>query len=254
MALGLLLIAYGTFLTLTRWHRFGRYLIVAVLLAGAAIGYLPVADWVASPLEDRFSIPDPVPDHVDGILVLGGGEDRRISGSRGVASMHEGVLHLLTASALLRAHPEAQLYFSGGGASQTVTHPTESEIARVLLVEMDTDMSRVHFEDRSRNTWENFLYTKKLAQPEPDQTWLLVTSALHMPRSMGIARKLDWPVLAYPTDYRTVPAGRNHWPASMTGSLDTFSAALREWIGLAGYRLTGKIDTLFPGPTDPTDP
>jgi uncharacterized SAM-binding protein YcdF (DUF218 family) len=219
-----------------------------MLLLGVAICALPVGNWLALPLEDRFPIPKTLPEHIDGILVLGGGEDRDASRTHGVAAMHAGVLQLLTATALLRTHPEAQLYFSGGGASVIVTHPTEAEIARVLLVEMNADMSRVHFEDKSRNTWENFVFTKRLADPQPGQNWLLVTSALHMPRSMGITREIGWPMIAYPTDYTTSRLGAVANLLMTSSNLAELDAAWREWLGLAGYHLTGKTSTLFPGP------
>src|SRR5262245_22844263 len=113
MTFGLLLIALGLLLARTRWHKAGQRLIALVLLAGIVVCALPVGNWLALPLEDRFPVPKTLPEHIDGILVLGGGEDRDASRTHGVASMHAGVLQLLTAAALLRTHPEAQLYFSG---------------------------------------------------------------------------------------------------------------------------------------------
>lgn len=248
LTFGLLLLAIGLFLAHTRWYKAGQRLIGLILLLGVAICVLPVGNWLALPLEDRFPIPKTLPKHIDGILVLGGGEDRDASRTHGVASMHAGVLQLLTAAALLRTHPEAQLYFSGGGASLTVTHPTEAEIARVLLVEMNADMSRVHFEDKSRNTWENLVFTKQLADPRPGQNWLLVISALHMPRSIGIAREIGWPMIAYPTDYTTSRLGPVANMLMTVNTLAELDSAWREWVGLAGYYLTGKTNALFPGP------
>ncbi len=241
-----MLLALGTVLTMTRWRRAGIAVNLFVLAVALMIATLPVANWVAGPLENRFPVPQDLPKHIDGIMVLGGGENRQVSKAHGVASMHNSVLRLVTAAALLRAHPEAQLYFSGGGAVAVVTPPTESDIAQILLSEMGTDAARVHLENKSRNTWENFVFTKALAQPKPGETWVLVTSATHMPRSIGIARQVGWPMIAYPTDFVTSP-----YPVSPLGlmpQLETLDIAGHEWLGLIGYYLSHKTSALFPAP------
>ena len=88
-----------------------------------------------------------------------------------------------------------------------------------------------------------------LVQPKSGERWLLVTSAHHMPRSMGLFRKAGFEVVAWPTDYFTA---REVWPSLALGSgtenLDILNAALREWVGLMAYHLTGKIDDWLPGP------
>ncbi len=58
-------------------------------------------------------------------------------------------------------------------------------------------------ERASRNTFENAVLTKAMVKPKPGERWLLVTSAWHMPRSVGIFRQAGWPVIAYPTDFET---------------------------------------------------
>ena len=59
-------------------------------------------------------------------------------------------------------------------------------------------------EDRARSTRDNALLTLPLARPQPGERWLLVTSAMHMPRSIGVFRRAGWPELQpWPVDYRT---------------------------------------------------
>ena len=88
-----------------------------------------------------------------------------------------------------------------------------------------------------------------MVKPQPDENWLLVTSAFHMPRSVGLFRKVGFPVIPWPVDYRTSGAeGIGLFRDNPTNSLLTTTTAVREWIGLAGYWLSGRIDTLLPEP------
>lgn len=243
------MLGIGTILVIGKRSRRVGFLLLALLwLAGVAVAFSPLSGWVTAPLESRFPRPAHLPDHIDGILVLGGGEEEGITSSRGVAAMPVHALRLSTAAAVLRAHPEATLLFSGGEGTEVVEHPTEAEVIRSLLSDMGADMHRVRYEDRSRNTWENFVFSKAIAQPKPGQTWVLVTSALQTPRAMGIARRLSWTLIPYPTDYTSfvTPVSPSPWQAGV--SMMRIDDAAHEWEGLVGYWLAGKSSALFPKP------
>jgi uncharacterized SAM-binding protein YcdF (DUF218 family) len=104
-------------------------------------------------------------------------------------------------------------------------------------------------ERRSRNTLENAEFTKALLAPKAGERWLLVTSAFHMPRSVGLFRKAGFAIEPYPVDWRVGGRGDlfalNNIALDGLGRTDT---AMREWMGLIAYRATGKIDELLPGP------
>ena len=105
------------------------------------------------------------------------------------------------------------------------------------------------FENRSRNTYENAIMTRALVRPKPGESWLLVTSAAHMPRSIGIFRHIGWDMTAYPVDYRTFGNSRDDKPTTEAlDSLRRLDVALHEWVGLAAYWAAGKTDTFFPAP------
>jgi uncharacterized SAM-binding protein YcdF (DUF218 family) len=107
----------------------------------------------------------------------------------------------------------------------------------------------VQIDDQSRNTEENAANAKALAGNVNGQVWLLVTSAFHMPRSVGLFQKVDFPVVPWPADY--LAGGRDGFWLKLdqpTENAAVTSLALREWIGLIGYKLTGKIADLLPGP------
>ena len=138
---------------------------------------------------------------------------------------------------------------SGGNGSLIATGSTEADEARKLMIALGVDPARILLEDKSRNTDENARFSAALVHPEPSQRWLLVTSGFHMPRSMGLFEKAGFDVTAFPVAFRTSGPGQaDPWDFDPTHNLRTVGIALKDWIGLAVYRLTGRIDTLFPGP------
>ena len=111
------------------------------------------------------------------------------------------------------------------------------------------DPGRIIEEGASRNTEENAQLTKELLNPQPGETWLLVTSAFHMPRSVGLFRKAGFEVVPWPTDYFTT--GQDSFGIRLDQPAENFSVAtraMREWVGLLAYWATGKIDEVWPRP------
>ncbi|HKB96442.1 MAG TPA: YdcF family protein, partial [Rhizomicrobium sp.] len=135
--------------------------------------------------------------------------------------------------------PQARLVFSGGSGALGGAPFSEAETARTIFAQMGQDPKQLTLESRSRNTHENFLFSKALVKPKRGEVWLLVTSAMHMPRAMAVARKLDWPMLPWPSDYITAPRGRGDL-FEMNGNLGLMDYAVHEWIGSLAYRISGK--------------
>jgi uncharacterized SAM-binding protein YcdF (DUF218 family) len=231
--------------------RWGQRVVASVTVVLVAITLLPLGQWAAMPLEDRFPRP-PLPACVDGILLLGGGELPRISESRGVPSV-ENAGRYAAAVSLLRRYPNAKLVFSGGSGAMIQTGAVpESEAALALFQELGVDPARVTLETQSRTTWENLVDTQRLVQPKPGEVWLLVTAAVHMPRSIGAARALGWAMVPWPTDYRTPGPGASvafDW--NLSEGLLQLDRAVKEWIGLVTYRLAGRSSALLPAPEAP---
>jgi uncharacterized SAM-binding protein YcdF (DUF218 family) len=188
-------------------------------------------------LEDQYARP-PWPAHVDGILVLGAGYDTALLRARHAPQLNGGAYRLIEGLAAARHYPDARLMFTGGSGRLGGAPFSEAETARYVFTELG--QTRMILEDRSRNTYENILFSKAIVKPASGETWLLVTSAVHMPRAMAIAKKLDWPMLAWPSDYVTAPAGGGGDLLDVSGNLGLTDYAVHEWIGLWAYRLTGK--------------
>ena len=233
--LGFLVLATAISLML-RWNRAARFCAVAAALLLVLAGFLAVP--LARTLEDQYPRP-PLPAHVDGILVLGSGFDTALFRARGAPATNSGIWRLEAGFALARRYPGARLVFTGGSGALGGAPFSEAETARVLLNEMGQDPKQLILEDRSRNTYENILFSKAIVKPKPGEVWLLATAAMHMPRAMAIARKLDWPMTPWPSDYFTAPSGGGNL-LSVTGNFAYIDYVVHEWIGLLAYRLSGK--------------
>ncbi len=245
----LLLLALVGLATLfaTRRRR-GMVLLATSLVAVALVGLLPIGLWLTLPLENRYRPPAPPPGHVDGIVVLGGGIKQEITLARGVPSFGSALERFATIPALAHRYPEARILFTGGEATLVGgTGLPEAEVVRRFLEDQGLPPGRVEFESRARSTRENALLTLKQAQPQPGERWLLVTSAYHMPRSVGVFRKAGFAVEPYPVDWRTRGPADAFRPFSTVGDgLRRTDTAVCEWVGLVAYWLTGRSSELFP--------
>jgi uncharacterized SAM-binding protein YcdF (DUF218 family) len=230
-------------------RRGGRWLAIGCLVALLIVGDGPAGPLLIAPLEDRFPAPAADLPAPTGIIVLGGAINEAISGARRQTTFDEGGERLTEAVVLARRYSSARIIYTGGSASLIGRPSSEAEDARALLVAMGVDPQRITLETRSRNTDENARFTAALVHPEPGQRWLVVTSAYHMPRAMGLFRKAGFAAIAYPVDYRTV-GGRADWrlEANLPRGMEIFDLAAHEWVGLIAYRLSGRIDSVFPGP------
>jgi uncharacterized SAM-binding protein YcdF (DUF218 family) len=223
-----------------RWRRTFRSIGIAAILILITIGMTPLGLMAAAPLENRFPQPAADLQAPFGIIVLGGALNGPVSKARGEIVFDEGERMI-----------EAALVFTGGSGS-LIGESKEAPAARELLIELGVDPDRIIVEDKSRNTEENAQLTAAIVRPEPKQRWLLVTSAFHMPRAIGVFEKAGFDVVADPVAYRTLGPGNGwQWDLDPGSGFRIFETAVHEWIGLAVYRATGRIDSLFPGSRSP---
>lgn len=248
-SLMLAVLAYGLFRIARGATRQGLAWSVLAVITLAFAGLSALGDYLIAPLENRFQRPTLDGARIDGILVLGGAESG-VGGTRELLSLNEAGERLTEAMMLARRFPTARLAFTGGssalfgdGVSQTA--------ARVgaLFAALGLPADRVVIENASRNTHENAVYAQALLKPQPGETWLLVTSAAHMPRSMGIFRRVGWNLQPWPVDYRAPsPLDATRTSQNIGEGLQRLDAVFREYAGLVAYRMLGRTDALFPGP------
>jgi len=225
-------------LLFTKYDRLGRRLSIASAVLFVLIGILPLHTWLIRPLENEFPRPQ-WPSHVDGVLTLGGGLNTAVLVSRDAPAMELSEARLVSTYELARLYPNARIIFSGGSGQLGGTKLPEAQAARYIFGQMGLETGRLTFEDRSHNTWENILYSQKIAKPRRGEVWLLATSAIHMPRAMGVAKRLGWEMVAWPTDYLTARKGLGG-TFEVAGNLSFMDYAVHEWLGLLAYHWTGK--------------
>ena len=233
----------------TRFAALGRKLAVATLVLLALVSFSPLGNLLLYPLESRFPPWDPSRGAPDGIIVLGGSIDPDLSAAHRTPIVRQAADRLLAPAELARRYPKARIVFTGGSANVVSNDAREADWAGTVLETIGIPKDRLIMERNSRNTFENALFTKQLVAPKPGERWLLVTSAYHMPRSMGIFRKAGFDVEAYPVDWRM--GGRDDlfsFTNVGTDGLGRTEVAAREWLGLVAYRLRGRTGELLPGP------
>jgi len=239
----------GALLWRTRFSRAGWRLVVTSLVLLAVIGFSPVGNMLTIPLEQRFPSWDHSQGAPHGIVILGGALSPNVSHARGTVTLNEAAERLTVVADLARRYPDARLIYSGGSAALYGNRVPEAGFALLLFQTFGIAPGRVIAEDQSRNTIENALFTKAIAQPKPGERWLLVTSGHHMPRSIGVFRKVGFPVEAHPVDWRTRgPIDALQPFLTLSDGVRRTDTAAREWVGLLAYWLTGRTSELFPRP------
>lgn len=248
-----ILLVAGSVALLAGRRTLGTWLVATVSAALLLVTFLPLGQWLVMPLENRFPA-GPLPEHLDGIIVLGGPVEICVSAARGEIALNDSAERATELVALARRYPAARLVFTGGSGELVGCGATAAAGLHTFYASLGLDPGRITFEDRSRNTYENALFSKRLVDPKPGDRWLLVTSAYHMPRSVGVFRQAGWPVIAYPVDYRTT--GRPDLQRtldqlvqpSVSDRLFELDLAIKAWVGLLAYRLMGRTSALFPAP------
>lgn len=239
-----LAVTLGTVLLALGLRRSGFALVAFGAACLLAVLFLPVNQWLMAPLENRFPRPN-WPAHVTGIVVLGAGEQPAISETRGIPTENIGEGVLVAVAELTRRYPEARVIFTGGTPGLTGQGAPGTTVARGIFDQMGIDPTRVTYEPKARDTWENLLFSQRLASPKPGENWLLVTRALHMPRSIGVAHQLGWEMLPWPADYQTrADTTFSRW--SVSENLMQVDEAVHEWAGLLAYWASGRAKTLLP--------
>lgn len=232
-----------TGLVVQRWRKkLGRGFIIAAAILPFIYSFIPVPTMILRPLEEAVAPASPADiAAADGIILLGGYTGSGLTASsRNSFTLNAAAERLITAISIHQRYPDKPVILSGYSGSLNPQGWSEEDNSRAALAALDIATGNFHFENRSRNTYQNAVYSYDLASPEPDETWLLITSAAHMPRAAGAFRAAGWPQMFYlPTDWRT-PAGQFNLAFKPQIGFEMLAPAFHEYAGLFVYWLTGR--------------
>ncbi|MAY43049.1 MULTISPECIES: YdcF family protein [unclassified Neptuniibacter] len=241
----LLMLVFGLLL----WRRaLGVFLVWSSVLCMGVIALFPVANYLLEPLEQLF--PKPVltqEEPIAGIIVLGGGEEAELSSLHRMPQFNRSAERLMVVPSLMLRYPQLKVIFTGGSGSLSRPNYRGGDVAQQWLADQGLS-ARLIVERDSRNTFQNAIYTREIIEEmevAPEGKWLLVTSAFHLPRSVGVFRQVGIEVIPYPVDYMVA---ENRLRINMNDNMSDLNIAVREWIGLAAYYLTDKTPEWLPKP------
>ncbi len=212
-----------------------RKLAVSLLLLLFFLIYFPSTrvgrDLILKPLEDAY--PYPKNPKCSYIVVLGGGITPHSPSQGGAPSVRPPVALRLYEAYKLWKSLKAPIVVSGG---KVLSNQPESRAMKEFLITLGVPQKEVIEESKSRTTFENALYTRKIVK---GKKVCLITSAYHMPRSVMIFKAFKVKILPVPTDYRgSREVGYNPlsfipFPTYLKDSIDGF----REYVGIAFFKL-----------------
>lgn len=232
-------------------RRLGLLLTGAGLTVLLCFGILPVGSNLLAALESRYPpFEETAGERIDGILLLGGAVETRLPPTGDMPALNDQADRVVAFVELARRYPRARLLVTGGsaGLERGGTLP-EALLMPPLLSALGLEGREILYEPSARNTYENAILSRKVAKPKPGERWILVTSAFHMPRSVAVFESAGWAVVPAPTDYRT-DGGLRWLPQrfDVLRAMEDSTLAVKEGIGLAVYRLSGKIASPAPDP------
>ena len=240
---------FGVVTSFLGYKSWGQKLVALGIILVSIVAVVPLGNWLSKPLENRFPSPKIENRVPRGIIVLGGATEPEITWSRDQPSVNSAADRLIVLASLMKKYPQAAVVVSGGGTSKSVPL-TEAAVARLVLDIMGIDVKRISFEQKSRNTYENATFSAELVSPNRDESWLLITSALHMPRAVGSFRRVGWNVIPFPVDYETPADSKLNWVGfNLSSNSLELNRATREWVGLVSYWFLGRTNQVFPGPS-----
>ena len=212
------------------------------------ITLLPTGTYLLWKLENAYPKQKNIADHVDGILVLAGGINEFMTYEHDQLILNDRIERITESIKLMKKFSNAKIVLSGGNGTLSKPKLKSSDAIKMFYKQMGINIDRIIFEDKSRNTYENFIYSKKFIDNINDETWLLVTSAFHMKRAMSVAEKLNLNFIPYPVDF--IVSETFSWrfwyhKTNFLINMNDFQLAAHEYIGLISYYLTKKSNVMY---------
>lgn len=219
--------------------------LLIIFLAGS--GFLPGI--MMRSLENRIPA-GTIPSKINGVIVLAGMVNMK-SSRKGLIELTEQSDRIIEGIIMVQRYSGAKLIIIGGsGSLKQGENLKEADYLKKLAISLGVNEERIFIERNSRNTHEHAVALAKILHTEEGWQWVLITSAFHMPRSLGCFMKEGLNVIPYPVDYKTTVDVSNNFSIvsflPTMGNLSSFNIALHEWLGLVTYRFMSYTGSVFP--------
>lgn len=173
------------FLLILKRKKLGKYLIIFSLLFYYIFSITPVSDWIIKPLEEKYPpLTASELKSVQNIVILLGGQESDILRAAEVIKIYEAKTN------------KPDIYISG---QDFLSLENKALKLKNHLVQSGIPEENIFLEDKSRTTEESAKNIKKILA---EQSFFLVTSAYHMPRSMWVFKQNNTQPIAAPTDFK----------------------------------------------------
>ena len=233
---------FTMFLYFINFRRLSLIIYLINFIFIALISFLPIGSYLTYIIEKEFHTNTKIPERVDGILILGGATNPLLFKEFDQISLNGSAERLVESVMIIRKFEKAKVIFSGGSGIVNRSDLGHSQVAKLFYKKIGVDINKIFFEDKSRNTHENIIYSKKIAKPKKNENWLLITSAFHMKRALLIAEKNNWKLIPYAVDFKNIKDFKLTPNLNLLSNLNSFQSGLHEWLGLTSYYLMGRTE------------
>ncbi len=233
------------FLYFVKLRRLSLIIFVINFVFIALISFLPIGSYLIYNIEKEYHSYTKLPKQVDGILILGGATIPLIYNEYNQISLNGSAERLVESVFVIKKFEKAQVIFSGGSGVVNRPNLGHSQVAKSFYKKMGLEINKIIFENYSTNTFENIIFSKKIASPKINENWLLITSASHMKRALLIADKNNWTLIPYAVDFRNTKDFKLIPNLNLLKNLNTFHEGSHEWLGLIAYYFMGRTDKVF---------
>jgi uncharacterized SAM-binding protein YcdF (DUF218 family) len=231
-----------------KWQTISLWVALALLWVGGS-GWISTS--LVRSLEWQYLPPEELP-HAEVIVVLGGGTDSP-QYPREQVELNDAADRIVYASWLYHQGAAPKLLLTGGfipWMGEVDSSPAENMASVLALLGVPQDA--LILETQSLNTYENALYSRDILDSMGVDRIILVTSAQHMPRSVGLFEKQGLEVIPAPTDFSVTQASWERlWEPDLVtqvfnffpsvSNLSATTAAMKEYLGIMVYKLRGLI-------------
>ena len=204
-------------------------------------GYIPLSNFLLNKIEDYIQ-PSKYPvQQLTGIIVMGGSfNSGLISKERYETSINGGAERLTKALEIYKKNPRILILYTGFSSKLYPEGWNESQMARKFFFDQGVKSDNLIFEEKSRNTFENVIFSKDLINKNKG-AWGLITTASHMPRSFFSFKKQGIILEPIIVDYQTGTSKMFWINFDIYKGLSNWSTIFHEITGLVYFKVTNKI-------------